>query len=146
MFFPHLFFSSWSFRTSESWVRKSKSGRGACPRCCLDGTSGGKPLFLTCSFLMFFPHLFFSSWSFRTSESRVRKSKSGRGACPRCCLDGTGGGKPLFLTCSFLIFFLMFLPHILSSYSFLLFFPLVLSSVVLTLLTLCPVELSCVSN
>src|SRR6185369_7277299 len=34
--------------------RKNKSGRGACPRCCLDWTSGGKPLFLTCSFLTSF--------------------------------------------------------------------------------------------
>src|SRR6185369_9299306 len=30
-----------------------------------------------------------------------RKNKSGRGACPRCYLDWTSGGKPLFLTCSF---------------------------------------------
>src|SRR5215213_4289722 len=31
----------------------NKSGRGACPRCYLDSTSGGKPLFLTCSILNF---------------------------------------------------------------------------------------------
>src|SRR6185295_10559983 len=32
--------------TSKEW---NKSGRGACPRRCLDWISGGKPLFLTCS-------------------------------------------------------------------------------------------------
>ena len=34
----------------------NKSGRGACPRCCLDWTSGGKPLLLTCSL----PDLFYN--------------------------------------------------------------------------------------
>jgi len=33
---------------ANTWNR---SGRGACPRRCLDWTSGGKPLFLTCSIL-----------------------------------------------------------------------------------------------
>jgi len=36
-------------------------------------------------------------------KEQVRgKNKSGRGACPRRYLDPTSGGKPLFLTCSFL--------------------------------------------
>ena len=34
-------------------MNKNKLGRGACPRRGLDWTSGGKPLFLTCSDLGF---------------------------------------------------------------------------------------------
>ena len=39
-------------------------------------------------------------------------NKSGRGACPRCCLGWMSGGKPLFLTCSILLVLICLAPFV----------------------------------